>query len=243
MRRIEVFLSAREVQPAELEERTVAVLDVIRATTVMVEALANGARAVIPVGSAEEAIKLAQGLGRDEALLCGERRGLKIEGFDLGNSPAEFTRTVVEGKRLIMSTTNGTQAFLAAEGAERTVVASLLNLSAAARAVAEVEDLAVVCAGKEGRLSLDDAVAAGLLLRRLGVGEGEDAELNDGARVVLHLSEVFEPTPEFLGSTAAGRALAEVGLESDLPLCARVDRYDLAPEMRERIIQLPEEPS
>ena len=102
--RIETYFTTQERSDhGRLADATVIVIDVMRATTTIVEALANGARAIYPVVSTEGAVKLAQSLGREDTLLCGERRGQKVEGFDLGNSPAEFTREAVEGKRLVMS--------------------------------------------------------------------------------------------------------------------------------------------
>jgi len=236
---IDVFFSPAEVRDASVEKRAAVVIDVIRATSVMVEALANGARGIFPTVSTDEAIRLASSLGREDTLLCGERRGLKVEGFDLGNSPAEFSEDVVRGKQLVMSTTNGTRAFLAAEDATRVVAVSFLNLSAAARALVDEENLAIVCAGKEDRFSLDDALCAGALIRSLGgIGEGEQV-LNDAARVCRELADLFTPDAAFLRSTAAGAALVEVGLESDLDLCADVDRHAGVPEMKERRITLP----
>ena len=130
--RIDTFLTVPEVDPAVVEGRTALVIDVIRATTTIVQAISNGARAVYPTESAEEAIKLASSLGREDVLLCGERGGLRIDGFDLGNSPSEYEPEVVEDKQLVMSTTNGTRAFVASEQAERVLPVSLVNLTAAA---------------------------------------------------------------------------------------------------------------
>ena len=239
MKTIHVFLSPVEVGESAVEGSVAVVMDVIRATTTMVEALANGARAIFPTASTEEAVKLASSLGRGDTLLCGERKGLKVQGFDLGNSPTEFTSNVVGGKQLVMSTTNGTRAFLAAEGSTRVLAASFLNLSAVVKAVREEESLLIVCAGKENRFSLDDALCAGSLLTALTALEPVDLLLNDAARMVLDLASLHEVDADFLASTAAGRALAEVGLERDLDVCAVRDRYTLVPEMRSRKISLP----
>jgi 2-phosphosulfolactate phosphatase len=204
----------------------------------MVEALANGARAIIPTASTEEAVRLASSLGRKETLLCGERKGLKVQGFDLGNSPAEFNAKVVGGKQLVMSTTNGTRAFLAAEDSSRVLAASFLNLSAVVEAVRQEESLLIVCAGKDDRFSLDDALCAGKLIGRLAELEPAELVLNDAARMVADLASLHEVDVEFLASTAAGMALMEVGLERDLEVCASRDRYSLVPEMRDRRIGL-----
>ena len=238
--KVTAFVSAGAAEGAVSPEATAVVIDVIRATTTLIEALANGARAVYPTQSTEDALHLASSLGREDTLLCGERKGLKIEGFDLGNSPLEFTRKRVDGKRLVMSTTNGTRAFGAVAPAERVVAAAFVNLGAVARAVATGEVLALVCAGKEGQFSLDDVVCAGHLLRRLQEA-GTPLEMNDAAAAALELSGSLEASPGFLKETAAGRALMDVGLEADLPLCAQVDRHEIVPEMRERMILLPDE--
>lgn len=247
---VRTFLSPAEVDSAVVAGSTAVVIDVLRATSTIVEALAAGARAVYPTGSSEEAVRLANSLGRENTLLCGERKGLKIEGFDLGNSPREFDPARVAGKRLVMSTTNGTRAFLAAEDADRVVAAALLNLGAVARSVAQADRLVLVCAGKEDRFSLDDAMCAGLIIAAiLGAPSGKkgkkkpppELDLDDASRAVLALAGAYEPTVDLLVETAAGAALVEVGLGEDVAHCANRDAHDLVPEMRDRVIRLPGE--
>ena len=244
------FLTAGEVDPAGVQKTSAVVIDVIRATTTIVEALANGAQAVYPTLSTEDAIRLATSMGRDDSILCGERKGLKVEGFDLGNSPGEFTAETVKGKRLVMSTTNGTRAFLAAQGAQRVLAGSLTNLNAVARALEGAERVTLICAGREDRFSLDDALCAGWILRRLADGAGDggaaaadvnggDLELDDASRAVLTLARSMELNEGLLRETAAGTALAEVGLDEDLLICAQVDRHPVVPEMHDRMIRLP----
>ena len=240
--RVETFFSATEAEAAEMAGKVAVVIDVIRATTVIVEALASGASNICPTVSTEDAIKLAHTLGREDTLLCGERKGLKVDGFHLGNSPREFTPEKVKGKRLVMSTTNGTRALWAAQDAERVVVLSFLNLRAVAESVADAPVLALVCAGKEGGFSLDDAYCAGLLIRELALILGESGpgriELNDQSRAALALVDAFELDEAFLRRTAAGAALVDVGLGEDLAHVARKNRVPLVPEMRDRIIRL-----
>jgi 2-phosphosulfolactate phosphatase len=237
--RVDVFFSPAVVDEPSVEGRTAVIIDVIRATSCVVEALANGARGIFPTELPEEAVKLASSLGREDTLLCGERRGLKIEGFDLGNSPREFVPERVKGKQLVMTTSNGTRAFLAAEDAQQVLAASFLNLSAVVEALAGVEDLVMVCAGKENRFSLDDALCAGILLKKLREQSEREMILNDAARVVLELAGTYEPTEAFLRSTRAGESLAEIGMEGDLAFCATLDRHAIVPEMKERRIGIP----
>jgi 2-phosphosulfolactate phosphatase len=236
---VDLYFTFGELDPADVQNHTVLVVDVLRATSTMVEALANGARAIYPTTGTEEAIKLVSSLGRDHTLLCGERKGLKIEGYDLGNSPAEFTREKVEGKQLVMNTTNGTQALVAVAGAKRVVIGSFMNLSAVAKAVAGVEGLVVVCAGRGGRFSLDDAVCAGSILSRLGTEWAGHPDTSDAARVALDLARDTVVDASYLAATAGGRNLVDLGMEADLELCSMVDRHLLAPIMVDGTIRLP----
>jgi 2-phosphosulfolactate phosphatase len=240
--RVDTFFTGAAVDPTAVPGSTAVVIDVIRATSTILEALVNGARAVYPVASTEEAVQLAASLGRDDTLLCGERRGVMIEGFDLGNSPREYTEDRIGDKQLVMTTTNGTRAFVAVQGADHVVSAAFLNLSAAVDAVKDAERLLVVCAGKEGHFSMDDAVCAGMLIRRVLQARGEtaeDVEMNDAGRAAVLLSAGRHVTVDFLASTAAGAALLEVDLGDDLPFVAQMDRHDRVPVMEDRVIRLP----
>jgi len=235
---VDVFFSPSVVDEASVDGRTAVVIDVIRATSSIVEALANGARAIFPTVSTEEAVKLASSLGREDTLLCGERKGLKVEGFDLGNSPAEYSSEVVEGKQLVMSTTNGTRALAAVEGADRVLTCSFMNLSAVAEALDEADALIIVCSGRQNRFALDDALCAGMLVQALAERREVELEFNDAGRVVADLAEKYTVDAEFLRSTAAGKALLGIDLAEDLELCASVDRHPLVPEMKDRRIGL-----
>ena len=229
------------VDPAAVQSATVVVIDVVRATSSMVEALAAGASAIYPTGSTEDAVNLAQSLGREDTLLCGERRGVKIEGYDLGNSPGEYGSAVVEGKRLVMSTTNGTRVFGAVAGATRVTACALTNLSAVASAVADEDDLVVVCAGRQGGFAMEDALCAGHLLNRIRQARGDALDLNDGGRAALLLADALVPDRDVLASTTGGRALIEIGLGEDLDRCAEIDRHTIVPIMVDNALTVAEE--
>ena len=211
--RVRVRYTVSEVDPAELVGATVVVVDVLRATSTLVAALSSGARGIYPAAGTDEALRLAQSLGREDTLLCGERKGARIEGYDLGNSPAEFTRDAVADKRLVIDTTNGTTALIAVSEAHRVLTAAFVNLAATARLLAGTEDVLVACAGREGSFGLDD-----------------------GARAAYVLASRWPTDAEFLAGTSAGRALVELGLRGDLEWCARRDMHDIVPEMRDRVI-------
>lgn len=250
--KLDVYFTPGELAGLELPERVV-VVDVLRATSTIVEALANGARSILPVATADEAARIAQNIGRDAVLLCGERRSLPIEGFDLGNAPPEFTADVVSRKSLVMTTTNGTQAFLAladrrggqGEAERRVILAgSFLNLSAITARLQATADgdgppaAAILCAGREGRFAMEDAVCAGAIVRGLE-SAGAAPELNDGAAAAVALADRHQDELErMLERTAAGRHLQKVGRGDDLPFCAAVDRTDVVPRFRDRKITL-----
>lgn len=235
--RLDVFLTPGEVSAADTADRVVVVIDVLRATSSIVEAIGAGARTIFPVSSIEEAIRLATSLGRDGVLLCGERKCLPIEGFDLGNSPAEFTPERVGGKTLVMSTTNGTTAMSLAAGASRVLIASTLNLSATVEELARAEaEPVLICSGREKHFGLEDAALAGQVATRLMELRAGEWELNDGARAAVVLSERYGLDEATFGSTAAGRAIAGAGLAEDLAFCAQVDRHSVVPVLHDRQI-------
>lgn len=238
--KLDVWFTPAEAAPGELTGRIAVVVDVLRATSTIVEALANGARIVFPAPSIDEAVRLAQNIGREQVILCGERRSLPIEGFDLGNSPRDYTPERVADKTLVMTTTNGTPALLASAGSRRALIASFLNLDAVVDAI--VEDggpVTVLCAGREKRFSLDDAVCAGALVLGLRSRLGKRLELNDAAAAAAITARTQAGALErLLRQTAAGRQLIEVGLADDVAFCAALNRHGVVPNYRDRQVTL-----
>jgi 2-phosphosulfolactate phosphatase len=197
----------------------------------------NGARSVLPVGSVEDAVRTADQLGRDNVLLCGERDAEKISGFHLGNSPLEFTTGRIADKTLIMTTTNGTAALLAASGASAVFVGSLLNVGAvAARIIASGSDALLLCAGREGGFALEDAICAGRIARRVALLSGPVSG-NDALHASLLMAR-RAPSRRVLSRTAAGRRIVEIGHGEDITFCAQEDLYDVVPVLDEHRIRL-----
>src|SRR5437764_10007581 len=163
--KIDVFFPPLGLAAEDLGGRGVVVIDVLRATTTVVTALANGAKAVIPAATSEEAVRLASNLEKDGVLLAGERKSLKIEGFALGNSPREMTPATVAGKTIVLATTNGTPALVAAQGGEPVLVGAPVNFKAVAERarglLVQRGTLVIVCGGRDKQFALEDAYAAG----------------------------------------------------------------------------------
>jgi 2-phosphosulfolactate phosphatase len=203
--------------PDEVLEAPVAVVvDVLRATSTIAQALAGGYRRVYCCREVDDALALREKLGA--GLLGGERNAVQIEGFDLGASPREVLEP--RGETLIYSTTNGTRAVLAAAGGCREVLlGSLLNLSAVARAVQE--DCVIVCAGFQGRFALDDAYCAGRIVELLG------AEVTDAAKACEVLARSFPSAHEAL----LARTYGPPGLEEDIRFCAQENTVEVVPRL------------
>jgi 2-phosphosulfolactate phosphatase len=226
--RLDVVPVAAVASPPLAGEEGVVVIDVLRATSTAVTALANGCTGIVPVASPAEARREAWRLGSHQPLLAGERGGRKIKGFDLSNSPLEFLPEVVKGKVIVFCTTNGTRALLRARRAGRVVLAAMLNLSAVVRRMCREErDWLVFCAGNEGGVSLEDLACAGLLVRRL-LEAGVRAQLGDGARAALAALGSGDSLP--LGSH--GEFLRRLGLGADVEFCLQRDLYPIVPVYR-----------
>lgn len=239
--KIDVLWTPGEMALVRDLDRTSVVVDVLRAATTIATAIHNGARAVVPASSIEEAVRFANQLGRETSLLCGERQGVRIQGFDLGNSPAEFSRGIVEGRTLVMTTSNGTSAMTNLVGSRAIYVAGLVNLRATAELLArDGASPLIVCAGRNGRVAVEDAICAGLIVESwldLIDSEHDGDALGDGARAALALARQHSPVDaRFLAETEAGRALTEIGQAGDLELCARLGIYSDVPVLRDRQI-------
>ena len=238
--RVDVFNTPQEVTPAEVGNRAVAVIDVLRASTSIATALANGARAVVPFASSEEVVSRATSLGKGAAKLAGERRMLAIPGFDFGNSPLEFTPDAVDGQAILMSTTNGTAAILAVQGARDVIIASYVNFSAVLSmlraALRGDTDVAIVCAGQDRGFALEDAACAGLFVRHL-TGAQASVDINDAAQAAMLIDRKFGRTLKKLVNTSAhGAALADAGFGDDLAACIKVDSVPVVPIFQDRQI-------
>jgi 2-phosphosulfolactate phosphatase len=228
--KVDICYLPAEIDAARLPEYSVAVIDLLRASTTICHALSNGARDVIPVETPTKAQELRDSIGKDAVLLCGERKGVLIDGFDLGNSPSEYQPLVVADKTLLYSSSNGSAALVASQGAARLCMAGLVNASAVLEWLKLGEsDVLLVCAGKLGTFSAEDAACAGFLAAKLieaGFRTG-----NDAARASLTWAEMAaEDWVSFLKSTDHGRYLAELGFEPDLTVAAALDSHTEVPQ-------------
>ena len=219
----------------ELGNTTCVVLDILRATSTMVTALANGAAANIPVADIPEALSLRE--RRPEVLLAGERHGLRIGThltggveFDMGNSPREYTRQQVAGRIIVSTTTNGTRALRACATAKATLLGSFLNLSATANYLAQLEPahLLLVCSGTQEEAAYEDVLAAGALCDRLWRNSASD-HVADSAQMArnLYRQAQHDLSGAMEHSQNARRLLANPDLRDDVTVCLQQDAFPL----------------
>jgi 2-phosphosulfolactate phosphatase len=228
---IDVQLMPCPISPQLCSNRIIVVIDVLRATSAMVQAFSEGAVEIIPVRTVEEAFEKARRYPPGTTLLGGEKDTRPIEGFDLGNSPREYVAERVRGKRLIMRTTNGTQAFGLIPPGTEVVIASFFNMEATARICSERKrDLLLFPSGDEGRFALEDAICGGMLVDLLREKGRTPVTLTDASHCLHVLYEKFKGNlVEAFYLSRHGKELIHVGLEDDLRYCARVSIADVVP--------------
>jgi 2-phosphosulfolactate phosphatase len=220
--------------PSTVEPEAAVVIDVLRATTTIAWALRNGAEAVQAFADLDDLKAAAEAWPAEQRLLLGERGGQKLEGFDLGNSPVAVTRDVVQGKRLFMSTTNGTRALDRAREVPLLLTAALPNRGAVASRLIDRRpaSLAIIGSGWEGSYSMEDSLAAGALIERLQQNGGATVVIgNDEATAALALWKQYSSDPEAgLRCATHGQRLIRLGNhDADFLCCAGLDQLDVVP--------------
>ncbi len=227
--KVHVLLSHLNADELYFTNRTTVVIDVLRATSVIAQALSSGAKEITPVGSVDFAMKISGDIKGGQTLLCGERNTKMVEGFNLGNSPLEYDDTVA-GKTIILFTTNGSKAILKARYSENLFCCSFNNLSAVAKHISSLTDeLTILCSGSNGMFSLEDTVCAGKLIKEL-TKYGKNINLSDAASASLVLSKNFgKDLLKLLSETEHGKLLIENGFEQDIEFCSRLSNLNIIP--------------
>lgn len=243
--RIDVHYLPSEVGERDLGGSAVAVIDVLRATSTICQALASGAREVVPFVEIDEALAAAKQAGRANVVLGGERKGLLIDGFDLGNSPAEYLASRIQGRPVYITTTNGTRAFQHARFAKRVVVASFLNLSAVVASLKNEPRVEILCAGTDGAKSSEDILLAGAIVWRLSEGDASASVINEcgqkARREWQHVVDAVDRggsmhqlVTDRLNASLGGQNCVEVGNGDDIPYCSQVDLLRVLPQLNLR---------
>jgi len=233
-RQLEIcFVPGSLVEP-RLKDKTAVVVDVLRASTSICTAIHNRCRQIIPVADPERAFQLREELGGEDILLCGERAGQKIEGFDLGNSPSEYEKRAVADKTLIFASTNGSGAIVKCRAAAETLIGGFVNAAALVDYINSGDrDLLILCSGREGNFALEDTLAAGMLAALLLERDGWEL-VNDAANAARLLYNSYAPRLEETARNCDhGRYLASLGFGSDITLALAIDSLAVVPVLKE----------
>lgn len=230
-----------------LKDKNVIIIDVLRATSTINIALSNGAKEVIPADTPTKAARIGKGAGN--SLLCGERHGKIVEGFNLGNSPLEYTPETVKDKVLVFSTTNGTMSILKAKYAKNCVLASFLNIDRVVDFIKELnEDFVIICSGKLNNFCIEDTVCAGVILKKLKKQKVElninDPEVTSEVLAKHYLKDASNLQEEAIfkmfSESEHGKYLIGIGFEEDLNLCSKLNSYPALPMYQNGLIKLKE---
>ncbi|MBA4313612.1 MAG: 2-phosphosulfolactate phosphatase [Chlorobiaceae bacterium] len=240
---ITVHLTPGNIDEMGLKDKNLIVIDVLRASTTIATALQNGAKEIMPVGTIENAVKISGSLFGGVTLRAGERNSKMIEGFNLGNSPKEFTEDVVKAKSIIFFTTNGTTAIGKGKHAKNLVVAGFVNLSKVVEFFINLqEDIVILCAANENVFCIEDAVCAGRIINKMAGSAGIELVLDDTGVACATLDKSFgKSILKMLKSTEHGKYLTEIGFADDLKICAALDSVQVIPMLVGNIIKLPKD--
>ena len=238
--KLNVLVSPSAVEELYFSNKTVVVIDVLRATTTIVTALENAAKEIIPVHSIEFAMKASSSMFGGQTLIGGERNTKKIDGFNLGNSPLEYTAENIAGKSIILFTTNGSKAIVKTKYTKETLIGSFLNVQSTAEHLVKQNDdaIEIVCSGANGLFCIEDTVCAGLIVREIQK-LNPDVVLTDGARAAVDLSGlVMNDICKMLVNSDHGKLLVENGFEKDIRYCSRLNVSTIVPEYSTNVIKV-----
>ncbi|GAA0771776.1 2-phosphosulfolactate phosphatase family protein [Clostridium subterminale] len=235
---IDVVISAQHIKPEKFKDRIVVVIDVLRATSVMVTALNNGCDKIIPVKEIEEAVHIAN-KDRNNYLLGGERGGIKIDKFDFSNSPLDYSEDIVRGKSLIMTTTNGTRAIKNSEEAEKIFIGALINGRVVAEKLAKLnKDVTFVNAGTDGEFSMDDFITSGYIINCLRDIMKNQCTLTDIAKTSEYIYINNPSIISFVKDALHYKRMKDLKYHEDLRYCLSKDLVNIVPEYKDGEIKI-----
>ena len=236
--KVDLIISADDIKEEDLRGKVVVVIDMLRATSVIVTALNNKAKEVFPILTVEEAFSkknelVAEGIS---PLLGGERKAVRIERFDFSNSPLEYTAEKVEGKSIILSTTNGTRAINLSLNSEEILIGAMINSKAVIKLVKEInKDVVFINAGTNGEFSMDDFICSGYMISLLCEGEEKNKyEISDISKTAKYIYENNLNIIDFIKNARHYNILMELGLNNDLEYCCKKDIIDVVPRVDKR---------
>ncbi|MDM8131610.1 2-phosphosulfolactate phosphatase family protein [Clostridium sp. LQ25] len=231
--KIDIIISADDIIESKLENKIAVVIDMFRATSVIVTALNNGCEEVIPFLTIEETLESSEELKREEYILGGERRAVKIDGFDLSNSPLEYTKEVVEDKKVLITTTNGTRTLTKSNSAKRIIIAALINAKAVADKLLEInEDVVIINAGTNGNFSMDDYICSGYIINEM-LKVDNNIELTDISKTANMIYENNSDIISYVKEATHYSVMKSLELDNDIEYCMKKSIVNNVPEYKD----------
>jgi len=233
MKTIDVCLSPELMHLYTVEEKSVVVVDILRATSSMTTAFAHGVESIYPVAKLDD----CRNMKEKGYLIAGERDGEKVADFDLGNSPFEYMNESLKGKQVALTTTNGTQAIAKSIGAKEIIIGAFLNLSAVAEhLIKSNNDILIVCAGWKGKVNLEDTIFAGALIEKL---KNHFSLACDAPLVAQHLYLCAkDDLVKFLSASSHVKRLNRLNIHEDMEFCLTIDTYKVVPVLVDGILKI-----
>ncbi|MBC2458629.1 2-phosphosulfolactate phosphatase family protein [Clostridium beijerinckii] len=235
--KIDIIISADDIKESKIKDKIVVVIDMFRATSVIITALNNGCKEVIPYLTIEETLEEARKLGREDYILGGERRAVKIDGFDLSNSPLEYTKNNVENKTVFLTTTNGTKTLTKSKSAKRILIGAMINAKAVANSLMKInEDVVIINAGTNGNFSMDDYICSGYIINEI-LKDDKSIELTDIARTANIIYEENVDIMSYVKQATHYSVMKSLELDNDIEYCVKKSIVNIVPEYKNDRIQ------
>ncbi|NLK95989.1 MAG: 2-phosphosulfolactate phosphatase family protein [Clostridiales bacterium] len=233
--KIDIVISANYINEDIIKDKVVVVIDVFRATSVITTAINNGCKSITPVLTIEEALKIKK--DKPFVLLGGERKGLKIEGFDFSNSPLEYNKKNVSGKEIVFTTTNGTRALTKCTAAEKILIGAMINGKAVADKLMEInKDVVIVNAGTNGNFSIDDFICSGYIISEI-INKKDNVELTDIARLAYIDYNKEDNVISYMSQARHYKYMMTIDLQDDIQYCIQKNIMNVVPEYNNEIIE------
>ena len=232
MKTIDVCLSPDLMHLYKVHDKTVVVVDILRATSCMTTAFAHGIESITPFAKLEDCLSMKS----NGFYTAGERDGKKVEGFDLGNSPFEYMDSRLKGKKIAFTTTNGTQAIDKSKAAQEVIIGSFLNLSSVVRHLLFCKNnILVVCAGWKGKVNLEDTLFAGALVEKLKNHIEPDCDSPLAAQHLYNCAK--SDMVKFLSTSSHVKRLAKLNIHKDIEFCLTPDQYQVVPVLKNGMLK------
>ena len=234
--KVDIIISADDIKESKIKNKIVVVIDMFRATSVIVTALSNGCKEVIPYLTIEETLEHAKKLKREDYILGGERRAVKIEDFDLSNSPLEYTEATIKNKTILMTTTNGTKTLTKSILAKRILIGAMINAKAVAEKLINInDDVIIVNAGTNGNFSMDDYICSGYIINEM-LNRDKNLELTDIAKTANMIYEANKESLSYIKEATHYSVMKSLNLDDDIEYCTKKSIIDIVPEYKDNKI-------